>query len=125
MTKQLQYKNITFSLSPAEELANQDMSFDIHIDDEFAGRTIYGGIKNWERFFSSEEEKDAFMHFADIEAHKEEARLKFAYEFNRPVEEADKLNIPYDKIIKVMDRRWAIPSEIMLAILPTSNEYLH
>ncbi|MBE5393810.1 hypothetical protein P4U99_22925 [Brevibacillus agri] len=124
MAKQLQYKNITFSLSPAEELANHDMSFDIHIDGEFAGRTIYGGIKNWERFFNSEVEKDAFMDFADVEAHKEEARLKFAYEFNCPVEEADKLNIPYNTIIEVMDRRWAIPSEIMLAILPTSSEYL-
>ncbi|MCC0566272.1 hypothetical protein [Brevibacillus borstelensis] len=124
MTKQLQYKNMTFSLSPAEKLANHDMSFAIHLNGEFAGYTIFGGIQNWERFFSSEEEKDAFMHFADIEAHKEEARLKFAYEFNRPVEEADKMNIPYNTIIDIMDCRWAIPSEIMLAVLPASSEYL-
>ncbi len=125
MTKQLQYKNMSFSLSPTEEITNHDMSFGIYLDGELVGHTIYGGIQDWERYFSSEEEKDAFMHFADVEAHKEEARLKFAHQFGLKVEQVDQLNLSNDEIVEIMEERWAIPAQIITAILPTSIECLN
>ncbi|MFC0212109.1 hypothetical protein ACFFK0_06510 [Paenibacillus chartarius] len=121
MTKQLQYKNITFSLSQAEEIGNHDMSFGIYINGELVGSTIYG-IPEWEKIFSSEEEKDAFMYAADIEAHKEEARMKFEHEFGLAVEQADQLELSNDEIAEIMEERWSIPHQVMSAILPTSSE---
>lgn len=124
MARDIQYKNLLFSLVPAEEIANHDMSFNIYLDGKLVGSTIYGGIPDWEKYFSSEVEKDAFMHAADVEAHKEEARLKFAYEFGLTIEQADQLNLSNVEIYEIMEEKWSISAPIMVAVLPTRSEWL-
>ncbi|MGG1663397.1 hypothetical protein [Brevibacillus sp. NRS-1366] len=57
------------------------------------------------------------MNWLEIEAHKEEATMKFAYEFNLPVEQANQLELSAVEIMDIMNRKWSISIEIMDQVL--------
>ncbi|WP_248928947.1 hypothetical protein [Paenibacillus hamazuiensis] len=117
MEKLIMYKNYFFFLRPVN-LDMYDTEFEIYdLGGTNIGSTVWG-IKNGTKLFSSETEKDDFMEWLQIEAHKIEAMLKFALEFNCPVENADQLDLSTDKIVQIMKTKWSIPPEIMDAVLP-------
>lgn len=116
MEKLVMYKDKFFFLQ-AVNFDKYDMEFEIlNLSGERLGSTIYG-FNGWEKFFESVEEKDDFMSWLDVEAHKEEATMKFAFEFNLPIEKANQLDLSTVEIMDIMESKWSIPVEIMDSVL--------
>ena len=108
------FQGLNYLLLPINVDCN-DMNFNICTErKEFLG-TIFTGIHRKDLF--KEEEREKLQDFLELEAHKIEAQIKFEKEFGIPISQAKELNISEKDILKLMDVKYSIPTEIMDQVL--------